>query len=504
MRSGSTPLTCHAACHLLHPLIFVQVIGATTTLEITCISEIGGEGARKNRVGLMKLPSTLAAAAASAILLATQPVLPALAAPPTADMLVVLRKGYQEAADGLLPSADSDLSKSIAEWKRTEQPPDEISALYKVRGTVRQQLGRNADAVADLDQAIDLLAKSTKPDVAEVQRAYLQRARLHAALQQWAAAEADFTSAIDRLDALDAIESTNPFLYQERSGARSRLGRFDGAADDALAAAAEFKAIGDKLRALLASSDAALALYGAGDIDEAVARMKSTFTSYGAKSPATNNPDDIGTLQKLARREAELHLAYAVHLYGTDSVANEAAAQKQWQTGCIRLESFVSDALQRQEEEARLREAEAKQSEASGKELAGTLKASSVAGNLFNTDAIARLNGMDPESPFVTQRPQSAYIWYQQGENAVQRRNPGTELANVDPALSCAKYRQPEWLKRNAPEWPPELVAYSEKYSAANPQGPIVVPPKGSGLDRSQCSVLLSKPGLGDAVPCFQ
>lgn len=452
----------------------------------------------------MKLPSFAAVAASATIMLSTQQGLPAFAAPPTAEMQSVLRKGYQEAADGLLSSADSDLTRSITEWKRTEQPPDEVSALYKVRGTVRQQLGKSAEAVQDLDQAINLLVASSKPDVAEMQRAYLQRARLHAALQQWTAAEADFSSAIDRLDALDAIESTNPFLYNERSAVRSRLGRWDGAADDALAAAAEFKAIGDKLRSLLAASDAALALYGAGDIDEAVARMKSTFTSYGAKSPATNNPDDIGTLQRLARREAELHLAYAVHLYGTDPAANAAAAQKQWQTGCIRLESFVSDALQRQEEEGRLRDAEARQSEASGKELAGTLKAASVAGNLFNTDAIVRLNGMDPESPFVTQRPQSAYIWYQTGENAVQRRNPGTELATVDPGLSCAKYRNPEWLRRNAPEWPPELVAYSEKYAADNPQGPIVVPPKGAGLDRSQCSVLLSKPGLGDAVPCFQ
>ena len=91
-----------------------------------------------------------------------------------------------------------------------------------------------------------------------------------------------------RLDELDAIEATNPFLFSERSAARSRLGDFAGAADDALEASVEFKDVGDKLRSLLASSDAALALYGSGEVDEAVQRMKQTFTSYGNKSPASN------------------------------------------------------------------------------------------------------------------------------------------------------------------------------------------------------------------------
>ena len=454
----------------------------------------------------MRLPQAFASCAASVILLCAEPsCLPVFAAPPSAEAQATLRKGYQAATEGLLPSADKLLTASIDEWKKSSQPPDEIAALYKVRGTVRQEQGRAADALVDLDEALKLLSSpSATPNAAELQRAYLQRARLNSALQKWEKAESDFSIAIARLDDLDAIEATNPFLYTERSGVRSRLGKFEGAAEDAVEASVEFKAIGDKLRSLLASSDAALALYGAGEIDESVQLMQKAFTSYGIKSPQSNNPDDIGTLQSLARREAELHLAYAAHLYGTDPSGQRAAAQKQWETGCIRLESFVSDALQRQEEESRLREVEAKQAEASGKEVAGTLRASSVASSVFNTPAIARLNGMDPESPFVTQRPQSAYIWYQQGEGAAQRRNPGVPLATVEPGLSCAKYRSADWLRANKPEWPPALVENAQKYAAAVPQGAIVVPPKGSGLDRSQCSVLLSQPGVGDAVPCFQ
>ena len=96
------------------------------------------------------------------------------------------------------------------------------------------------------------------------------------------------------------------------------------------------------------------------------------------------------------------------------------------------------------------------------------------------------------------------HLRYKSGEGATERRNPGVPLATVDASLSCAKYRKADWLKANRPEWPPSLVENAVKYAADVPQGAIVVPPKGAGLDRSQCSVLLSKPGVGDAVPCFQ
>lgn len=242
----------------------------------------------------ISLPSAAASALASAFLFVAQPDTAALAAPPSPEALAGLRKGYQAAADGLLPSADKLLSSAIDEWKKTDQPADEISALYKVRSGVREQQGRQLESLADLDEAVkqyegSIAASSKFP--AEVQRTYLQRARTNAALNNWKNAEADFSRAIARLDELDAIESTNPFLFSERAAARSRLGDFGGAADDAITASVEFKDIGDKLRSLLASSDAALALYGAGDVDEGVARMKSTFTSYGNASPATNNPD---------------------------------------------------------------------------------------------------------------------------------------------------------------------------------------------------------------------
>ena len=102
-------------------------------------------------------------------------------------------------------------------------------------------------------------------------------------------------------------------VSSERSTARSRLGDFTGASEDAFRAEADFKSIGDKVRRLLTAADGALALYGSGDVAAGVEKMRYVFANKGM--PASNNPDDIGLLQELSRKDAELHLAYAAHLY---------------------------------------------------------------------------------------------------------------------------------------------------------------------------------------------
>ena len=82
----------------------------------------------------MRLPlQAIAARSLLAISIATSPLTPALlppayAAPPSAEAQAQLRKGFQAAQAGLSTSADSLLSKSISEWEKTKQPPDEIAA----------------------------------------------------------------------------------------------------------------------------------------------------------------------------------------------------------------------------------------------------------------------------------------------------------------------------------------------------------------------------------------
>ena len=396
--------------------------------------------------------------------------MPCVAEPPSAEAQATLRRGFKAASEGVLSTADTLLSQSLDEWIRTKQPPDETSALYKQRAIVRKQQNKLEPALADLTSAITLMQEpGSKPDPAEIQRTYVLRARVNEALERWQPAESDLSNAISRLDDLDAIEATNPFLFAERASARSLLGSFTGAADDATRAEADFKAIGDRIRRLLSAADSALALYGAGDVPEAVEKMRFTFKNKGV--PASNNPDDIPLLQELSRKDAELHLAYAAHLYG--AADRRADAETQWESGCIRLEAYVRDGVERREQEAALIEEEQRQ--AQGK----ALRAPSVATNPWNTDFTAILNGLDPQSPYVTQRPQRSYFWYKVGEGQIERRDAGNALAEIDEGLSCGKFRNPEWVSSNRPEWPPTLVANLNKYVADVPQRPIVMPQKG-------------------------
>ena len=56
----------------------------------------------------------------------------------------------------------------------------------------------------------------------------------------------------------------------------------------------------------------------------------------------------------------------------------------------------------------------------------------------------------------------------------------------IDPTLTCSKFRSKDWLGENRPEWPPALVQNVVKYAADVPQGPIVMPPKGSPPSRGE------------------
>ena len=434
----------------------------------------------------MRVLAGRAAAYVAAACIAATPCNPAafateLVAPaPDSEAQAILRKAFVSQRAGLLGTAETGFSSALQEWERSGQPADEVAALYKQRGIVRQEQGKLLEALVDLSKSLDLaMAPGSKPDPAEIQRTFVLRARVNEQLQRWRAAESDLSAAITRLDDMDAIEATNPYLYAERSTARSRLGQFADAADDALQAEADYKAIGDKVRRLLATAESAIALYGAGDVEEAVSKIRFEFANKGM--PATNNPDDIPLLQELSRRDAELHLAYAGHLYSEGKV-KEAATQ--WESGCIRIEAYVRDGEARQKEESALLAEEQRLAESSA--TSETLRASTVKDNLMNSNFVARLNGLDPQSPYVNQRPQRSYFWYKVGEGEIERRDAGNPLAEIDASLSCAKFRSEDWLIDNRADWPPNLRKRVVEYAEAVPQGPIVMPPKGSPPSRGE------------------
>ena len=81
------------------------------------------------------------------------------------------------------------------------------------------------------------------------------------------------------------------------------------------------------------------------------------------------------------------------------------------------------------------------------------LKAESVTtpqAKFTNSDFNARLLGLDPKSPYVTQRPNQNYFWYSTGEAQVERRDPGIQLATVDESLSPARALRTQPCQRAA------------------------------------------------------
>jgi hypothetical protein len=425
---------------------------------------------------------------------------------------------------GEYAAAEKALSSCIDAWERSKQPPDELAILYAKRAGVRDAqitaLGKVNDAAeaqkkvrSDYDEAIRLLlvddaipytdgkdgsspsssdddgddgsvsptARTGGPgaEPAALPRAFLSRAAVQRRLGNWEGVDSDLTAAERYSGRLPTIQQTNPYLYQARSQARARLGRWGDAAEDALQAEGEFEEIGDRIRKTLSAGDAALYLYGSGDTKAALLKMVQVFKEKG--KPTTNNPDDIPLLQELSRTDAELHLAYASDLYAN---GQKTRAAQQWESGCIRLEAFVQDGLARQEEEQRLDfldgDVAADQPGGALPPLVDTLKKPLTLSQLkdVGTRLTAMSVGLDPESPYVTQRPGRQYYYYKLGEDSKERRTEAVKLEAVDAKLSCNRFREPAWVAEQRPSWPPPLATALETYAREVAPVPVVMPAK--------------------------
>lgn len=157
----------------------------------------------------------------------------------------------------------------------------------------------------------------------------------------------------------------------------------------------------------------------------------------------------------------------------------------------MRLETYVVDGQQRYEEEQRLLEREQAQADATGRvEVLRSGAASGSAWGEAADDFRARLNGLDPRSPFVTQRPAQQYFWYKTSEGAIERRDAGNPLrsrdADVAIGLSCEAFRDAEWVGRYRPEWPSSLVALLQQYAKDVELPRFPLPPKGSPPTRGE------------------
>ena len=315
---------------------------------------------------------------------------PAVAAEPSPTALQIVQQAL-ESSSAQKPDAVSKLDKAINTWKGEKLPDDELAGLYRLRADARNRLGALDKAEADLTEVVRLLRGpgATAADPAELPRALLFRARLAFARGAWSAAREDAAAALALDDNLENLEQKNPFTYELLGRAALRDGDYAAAAAAFGDAEKAHDRVGDAIRARNAEADRALALLGAGG----EAGSAETRRLFAQKSnPRTNNPDDIPLLQDLSRKDAELHLALAAKLASKGKAVDASAL---WETGCIRLKTYVDDATARIVADDAKTDNLAKDPAAAARGLAA-----------FSV-------GLDPKNPYVTQQTNTRYLWYE-------------------------------------------------------------------------------------------
>ena len=332
LRVQRAPVLSHACIHATNavlPAVCTQH-PSTTSSDRNCIAKAPQASVRK----------CLAPALLAGILSATA--VPAVAAEPSPAALQIVQSAL-ESSSQQKPDAVSKLDKAISTWKSEKLPDDELAGLYRLRADARNRLGAPDKAEADLTEVVRLLRGpgAAAADPAELPRALLFRARLEFARSAWVAAREDAAAALALDDQLENLEQKNPFTYELLGRAALRDGDYAAAAAAFGDAEKAHDRVGDAIRARNAGADRALALLGAGD----AAGSTETRRIFAQKSnPRTNNPDDIPLLQELSRKDAELHLALGAKLAAKGDSKDATAL---WETGCVRLRTYVDDATAR-------------------------------------------------------------------------------------------------------------------------------------------------------------
>jgi tetratricopeptide (TPR) repeat protein len=288
---------------------------------------------------------------------------PSLSSPPPTEIEIKLLREALGAFYGErnMEKAQELLTKAINAWER--QPPDELAALYRVRGDVYMELLNPKDAVQDYSQAIDLLTLPEAKDLAdpgEMPAARLGRARSMQSIKRMSGSVKDASgSSKQEYDQMvkdyqialrltsredwDTEEekeqdgaSRNPYAAWEYGMALRGAGDYKKAAEVHTLAALSFKDIGDRARSVISALDAGIDMAATNDVKEAKTMLEnaiSTTTSVEGR--------DVELLQRVIAKEGEARVALASVLW---SANEKSAAEAQLGEACSRLDQLQADA----------------------------------------------------------------------------------------------------------------------------------------------------------------
>lgn len=215
--------------------------------------------------------------------------------------------------------ADKEFSTAISQWKLLHRPRDEIVSLLKARANVRLDNKHFTDALADYNEAIDLMSPDgQKTDgtasYPEYPDTYVGRALANEGLADWNAALKDYDNAIV-LWGGGRGENVNPYVLTFRGNTLCKLNRCQEAIPDYEASSDRFNNLRDVARYSDAKANLALALYSEGRRDEAVKAMKDVIR----KNPGY----------------ADMHVAVAADAWGR---GDYITALNEWRFACDQID----------------------------------------------------------------------------------------------------------------------------------------------------------------------
>lgn len=272
---------------------------------------------------------------------------------PSPSDIALLRQALAEfyGVDRNLARSEELLTSVIDRWQ--SQPPDELAALYRVRGDCYIAEAQAQPAAEDYATALKLLngPGGDKADPSELPAAYLGRARALKSLQNPALAKEaaknyrlalQLSSREDWETEQELLEdgaTRNPYAAWEWGAVLRTAGDYVGASTAHALSAGAFDDIGDKAGSVISWIDAGIDLAAADQVSEAESLLRKGI----AKTPGVEGRD-VALLQRVIAKEGEGRLALASLLW---SDGQRAEAETVLGDACIRLDQLQADAAQR-------------------------------------------------------------------------------------------------------------------------------------------------------------
>lgn len=170
-----------------------------------------------------------------------------------------IQQGEKIAIEAFEATQAGDLEKAESLWTQLTQQFPQNPAVWNNRGNIRLSLNKADQAIADFNQAIEIIPDAVIP--------YLSRGIAYESQKQWGLAIADYNKVLE-------INPNEAIAYHNRGNAKAGQGNWKEAISDLE------KAVNLNSDFAFAEGNLAIALYQIGEKERAIYLMKELVKDY--------------------------------------------------------------------------------------------------------------------------------------------------------------------------------------------------------------------------------